>query len=573
MSTIFTSKAECRDCYKCIRYCPVKAIGLKDGQAWVVEEKCILCGQCIAVCPQQAKSTASQVPLVEKFLDDGERIIVSMAPSYLATSFFSTPWKIVAALKKAGVFRVEETILGAKPVAIEYGKLMQEKKGQTVITSCCPVTVNIIEKYYPSLLPSLSGLISPMVAHGRQIKAQWGEDAKVVFVGPCFAKKAERELEHARPVIDAVLTFEELISFFEQKDIEPEQLKDQFSDKYVSEIRTFPLKQGILKAAGISDTLSPDIISISGVDECMETFEALSKGQIKPKFIEALACRGGCINGPAMDSNLMLPVRKARLYHFSNTAESKGEEESREIEINLKRKHIRSEFKEERPTEEEIRKVLALTGKFTPEDETNCGGCGYSSCREKAEAVCLGLAELEMCIPYMKNKAQSFSNAVVESTDNGIIVVDKDLIIQEFNPAADQMFNLEERMAKGSKLEKFINAANFRKVWRTQKACTCQKSYKELDLITRQTIYPLAKYGVVIGIFTDVTAEEKRKSKFDSMRQEALTRASRVIREQMRIAQEIAGLLGESTSETKATLLELIEIMQEQEGNGYDTQN
>ena len=173
----------------------------------------------------------------------------------------------------------------------------------------------------------------------------------------------------------------------------------------------------------------------------------------------------------------------------------------------------------------------------------------------------------------MKNKAQSFSNAVVESTDNGIIVVDKDLIIQEFNPAADRMFNLKERLARGCKLDKFINAANFRRAWKTQNACSCQKLYKKLNLITRQTIYPLAKYGVVIGIFTDVTAEERRKSKFDSMRQEALTRVSKVIREQMQIAQEIAGLLGESTSETKATLLELIEIMQEQEGNGYDTQN
>ncbi|HBK69665.1 MAG TPA: histidine kinase [Firmicutes bacterium] len=573
MSTIFTSKAECRDCYKCIRYCPVKAIGLKEGQAWVVEEKCILCGKCIAVCPQQAKSTVSQVPLLEEFISNHERVIVSLAPSYLATSSFSSPWKLVAALKKAGVFRVEETLLGAKPVAMAYGKLMQENNTHTIITSCCPVTVNIIEKYFPSLLPSLSGLISPMVAHGKQLKAEWGENTKVVFVGPCFAKKDERELEDARPFIDVVLTFNELISFFTQKKIEPEELADQFPDEFMSEIHTFPLKQGILKAAGICDSLSAEVISVSGLRECMETFEALSKGQIKPRFIEALACPGGCIGGPAMDNNLTLPVRKARLYHFTNAPEFKREEEKREVEVNLKRKHTASQFKEVTPTEEEIRKVLALTGKFTPEDETNCGGCGYSSCREKAEAVCRGLAELEMCIPYMKNKAQSFSNAVVESTDNGIIVVDKDLIIQEFNPAADRMFNLKERLARGCKLDKFINAANFRRAWKTQNACSCQKLYKKLNLITRQTIYPLAKYGVVIGIFTDVTAEERRKSKFDSMRQEALTRASKVIREQMQIAQEIAGLLGESTSETKATLLELIEIMQEQEGNGYDTQN
>ncbi|HBL36973.1 MAG TPA: histidine kinase, partial [Firmicutes bacterium] len=161
----------------------------------------------------------------------------------------------------------------------------------------------------------------------------------------------------------------------------------------------------------------------------------------------------------------------------------------------------------------------------------------------------------------------------VEITDNGIIVVDRNLIVQEYNPAADRMFNLEKRKAKGQPLDQLISAANFRRVWKTQKPCTCQKKERGLNLITRQTIYPMAKYGVVIGIFTDITTEENRRTEVFNMRQAALTRASRVISEQMRIAQEIAGLLGESTSETKATLLELIQIMQEQEGNDHDTQN
>jgi transcriptional regulator with PAS, ATPase and Fis domain len=241
--------------------------------------------------------------------------------------------------------------------------------------------------------------------------------------------------------------------------------------------------------------------------------------------------------------------------------------------VKLQRQHGASGYVELEPSAEEIQKVLALTGKFTPADETNCGGCGYGSCREKAKAVCLGLAEPEMCIPYMKNKAQSLSNAVVEITDNGIIIVDQDLIIQEYNPAADQMFNLEKRNAKGRRLDELMSAANFRRAWKTQKPRTYRKKYKDLNLITDQTLYPIAKYGVVIGIFTDVTAEEKRRAEIYNMRQEALSRASRVIKEQMRIAQEIAGLLGESTSETKATLLELIQIMQEQEGNEHDPQN
>ncbi len=570
MGTILTSEAQCRDCYKCIRYCPVKAIGLKEGQAWVVEEKCIWCGQCIVVCPQRAKSTISEGPLVEKFLAEGARVVVSLAPSYLATAFTSTPWKLVAALKTMGVFRVEETILGAKLVAAEYGRLLREQKQPTVITSCCPVVVNIIEKYYPALLAALPGIVSPMEAHARLIKAQWGPETKVVFVGPCIAKKDERTVDSA---VDAVLTFDELVGLLVTQKIDLEHLADQKPDATVAEIRTFPLKQGTLKAAGIEDTLAADVISVCGVEECMETFTALSEGQIQPRFIEALACRGGCINGPAMDSNLTLPVRKARLLKLAPTATAEEGDMAVAPSVKLQRQHGASGYVELEPSAEEIQKVLALTGKFTPADETNCGGCGYGSCREKAKAVCLGLAEPEMCIPYMKNKAQSLSNAVVEITDNGIIIVDQDLIIQEYNPAADQMFNLEKRNAKGRRLDELMSAANFRRAWKTQKPRTYRKKYKDLNLITDQTLYPIAKYGVVIGIFTDVTAEEKRRAEIYNMRQEALSRASRVIKEQMRIAQEIAGLLGESTSETKATLLELIQIMQEQEGNEHDPQN
>ena len=567
MGTILTSEAQCRDCYKCIRYCPVKAIGLKDGQAWVVEEKCIWCGQCIVVCPQDAKSTVSEQPIVEKFLSDGNRVVVSLAPSYLATAFTSTPWKLVAALKAMGVFRVEETILGARLVAAEYGRLLREKRQPTIVTSCCPVVVNIIEKYYPHLLTALPGIVSPMEAHARLAKAKWGPETKVVFVGPCIAKKNERGADSA---VDAVLTFDELVALLAKRKIDPERLSDQSPDATAAEIRTFPLKQGTLKAAGIDDTLAAEVISVCGVEECMETFAALSKGQIQPRFIEALACRGGCINGPAMDQNLTLPVRKARLFGLAPTATEDGGEPAAYPPVNLQRQHVASGYHEQEPSAEEIQKVLALTGKFTPADETNCGGCGYGSCREKAKAVCLGLAELEMCIPYMKNKAQSLSNAVVEITDNGIIIVDRDLVIQEFNPAADQMFNLEKRNAKGRRLDELMSAANFRRAWKTQKPRTYRKKFKDLNLITHQTLYPIAKYGVVIGIFTDVTAEEKRRAEIYNMRQEALSRASRVIKEQMRIAQEIAGLLGESTSETKATLLELIQIMQEQEGNEHD---
>ena len=565
MNTIITSKARCRDCYKCIRHCPVKAIGLNDGQAWVDKEKCILCGRCIGDCPQKAKSMASQLPRVESFLADQRPIVFSLAPSYLAATSYSTPWKMVAALKKLPDARIEETALGAELIGREYHRMVAEGQRATVISSCCPVVVNLIEKYFPKLVPALAGLVSPLKAHGQMIKREQGEEARVVFIGPCLAKKAEPDWNDPANPVDAVLTFEELEPWLQAKEIFPEALLDQHPDRGSASAGVFPLKQGILKVAGLEDGLEQDILSIAGVDECLDTFRDLEAGLLAPRFIEALACKGGCIGGPALGNDLGVNARRQRLFHFAQGKAGDGRQTDLSYDL-LRREHAALQQTGYIPAEAEIREVLRLTGKNKPEDETNCGGCGYSSCREKAIAVLQGMAEPEMCIPYMKEKAESFANAIVDTTLNAIIVVNKDLIIQDMNPAADLLFNRKQLPTKGRPLSAFIDPSDFAKVWATGDILVDQtRSYEQYGLVTRQIIYPLPKYGVTIGIITNITAEEGRKAKHDNMRREALERASRVIRDQMRVVQNVAGLLGESTAETKATLLELMEIMDESE--------
>jgi len=299
----------------------------------------------------------------------------------------------------------------------------------------------------------------------------------------------------------------------------------------------------------------------------LDAFNDLEKGLIAPKFIEALACKGGCIGGPAIGNDLGIQARRQRLFYFSQTPRLQGESLKADNK-GIWRTHSPILKKVLMPSESEIREVLKLTGKNGLEDETNCGGCGYSSCREKAIAVIQGMAEPEMCIPYMKEKAESFSNTVIDTTFNAVIVVNKEMIIQGFNPAANRMFNRKNIQSKGESLSTFIDPNDFIMVWENQDFQVDHlKSYEQYGMVTRQIIYPLPKYGVVIGIITDITDEEERKKKHDNMRQEALTRASRVIREQMRVVQNVAGLLGESTAETKATLLELIAIMDESEAS------
>lgn len=563
MNTITTSKARCRDCYKCIRQCPVKAIGLKNGQAWVSEEKCILCGQCIKACPQKAKSTVSQISQFEELLRSEAEVVVSLAPSYLATTFYDSPWKMVAALYALGVKRIEETAVAAEWVAEAYAKNLREKAGRTTISSCCPVVVHLIEKYYPGLVPLLPGVVSPMIAHARQIRVELGAAVKVVFIGPCFGKKAEAEVEAKAGELglDAVLTFEELAGYLQERGLRGEELAEAYPDVITEKARFFPLQQGILTTMGLKPSLGTDVLTISGIDECMETFRDLQKGLLHPRFVEALACKGGCTGGPAIGRNCGFSTRKECLFQNAGTYPD-AHFASYPRTISLTRRHDVSELHLAIPSEKEIREILALTGKNSEEDETNCGGCGYSSCREKAIAVYQGMAEPEMCIPYMKNKAESFSNMIVDTTLNAIIVADQEMIIQKYNPAAARMFGLPLHEVKGERLQEYIDPIDFQKVFELQKVFVGQRAYSQNGIVTRQVIYPLPKYGVVIGIITDMTVEEERKAKFDAMKQEAIDRANKVIHEQMRIAQEIAGLLGESTSETKATLMELMQIME-----------
>lgn len=560
MKTIKTSKARCRDCYKCIRHCPVKAIGLKDGQAWVSEEKCVFCGQCIKACPQNAKSTVSQVDIFHRMLEEGHQITVSIAPSYLATSYYDTPWQLIAGLYRIGVTRVEETAVAAERVAACYAQQLKQPGRQTVISSCCPVIVDLIEKYYPDLLECLPGIASPMAVHARQIKQSAGPEMKVVFVGPCYAKKAEAFKEEDG--IDCVLTFQEVTDYLTTWGISCHTLEDRFPDAMTSHARLFPLHQGILHTAGWEPTLRREMITISGMDECMETLDALREGTIRPRFVEALACKGGCIGGPALGGNEKIPARRERLMYWAESVQPKASGDDRSWSIDARRRHRAAPLKLPVPTERELAEILAQTGKYSPEDETNCGGCGYSSCREKAIAVYQGLAEVEMCIPYMKNKAESFSNVIVDTSVNGIIVADADLRIQKYNPTAARLFRMPAHGAEGRKLEEYLDPVDFQTVFASQKLSVVMRSYPQWGLYTRQVIYPLPKYNVVIGIISDLTDEEAQKQKFASMKREAFERASKVIHEQMRIAQEIAGLLGESTSETKATLLELMEIME-----------
>jgi iron only hydrogenase large subunit-like protein len=409
MNVVTTNRANCRDCYKCVRSCPMKAIKIVEGHAQVVDEKCIQDGICVKVCPQGAKEIRDDLDTAKRLIGSGVQLMASIAPSFVAAFDHTEPGKIVAALRRLGFNKVQETAFGAELVARAEQQL-QKLASKPVISSSCPAVVNLIKKYYPGAIPYLSPIVSPMVAHARMAKKYWGKDLKVVFIGPCVAKKGEMEWGDS---VDAVLTFEELIEWLDEEGIIPEELPCEAFDSFkcnskVREdssgfARLFPVEGGFLKTAQFgTDSLEEDTLIISGIDSCVEFLkEFVEDGPLR--VVEMLGCSGGCINGPGFQWKGDLFTRRRKVLEYSN-------EEDRAIilpnifidDMKSQIKRVESggdgwlfqRYRDERvilplPDEVEIRKILAATGKFTRSDELNCGACGYNSCREKAIAVYL----------------------------------------------------------------------------------------------------------------------------------------------------------------------------------------
>lgn len=561
---VTTLEAKCRDCHRCIRACHVKAISLRSGQANVMPELCISCGLCVEACPQKAKTVVSQAEEVLALLAAGEEVNVSLAPSYAVAYADCSPEQVVAGLKQLGFARIEETALAAEAVAVHYRQTMQNRQAP-LISSCCPTIVNLIEIYYPELIPLLAESASPMIIHGQSLRVRYPR-AKTVFIGPCVAKIQEASRPTATKSVDAVLTFEQLAGMWDDKGITPGSLQPVAADAITQVATIYPLSRGILTTAGIEADAQPECIAVNGLDACIAIFKELVRGEIKPRFIEALACPDGCIDGPGISKQQSIAHRRSRLLEFHRSRVRAGARSAVSVadaeSIPQAHYQVRSPGLAQ-PTEAEIRAILVQIGKHSVEDESNCGGCGYLSCRDKAIATYQGLAELEMCVPYMRAKFESLSHIVVDSSLNAVIVITQDMLIHQFNPMADKLFNSDKLPTRGHHLAAFIDPSNFAEVAETGLALHRRVDYPELDLFTSQIIYPLPAYGLIIGIISDITEEENQKKQLEQRHQATAIRARDVIRNQMKLAQEIAGLLGEATAETKATLLELINTVEE----------
>ena len=570
MAIIDFKATKCKHCYKCVRNCEVKAIMIKDGRAEIMPDKCILCGKCLQICPQSAKQLVSDLGLVKSWIMSGQKVVVSIAPSYMGLLKFNTIGQVKAALKKLGFADVSETSEGAALVTEEYTRLLQEGKMENIITTCCPSVNDLIEIYYPQLVPWLAPVVSPMIAHGRLLKKEYGADTKVVFLGPCIAKKKESQDPRHDNCIDAVLNFTEIQHWFRDQNIVVEECRDEPFDRIDPKVnRLYPVTNGVVNSVlateGRVDSYRK--FYVHGTKNCIDVCESLSRGEIKGCFIEINNCSGGCIKGPTVEDKT---ISQFKVKLDMEDAVKKAPVDSRTIvemlvDVEMEKVFEDRSAKESLPTEEEIRAILREIGKNSPEDELNCSACGYPTCRDKAIAVFQKKAELNMCIPFMHEKAESLSNLVMETSPNIVLIVDKDMKIMEYSAVGEKYFGKTRSEALDMYLYEFIDPVDFQWVYDTHQNIHGKKvKYEEYNLSTLQNIVYIEKEDVVLATFIDITKEEElAKAEYDK-KLETIDLAQRVIHKQMMVAQEIAGLLGETTADTKTTLTKLCKSMLEE---------
>lgn len=561
MRYIDSKTANCTNCYKCLRNCQVKAITYSNHKVSIDESLCILCGDCINICPQNAQVAVDNTTELEELLNSNTNIIASVAPSFITDFNVSGFEDFRDKLISLGFSDAFETIEGAKLVDDEYEKILN-RSNDLLISTCCPVVINYVTKYYPNLMHYLAPVVSPMVAYAKLVHERF-PNSKVVFIGPCLAKKDEATWEDN--IVDLVVTFQEINNLFEKnKILFPEQTTIKTEQNKKTNIRLYPTTGGIIGSFKHKEGLH--YFAKDGLKDIKNFLDELSNGNYSNTFVELSACSGSCISGPCKVHKKDYLSSMLKLNEYINT-HSKIESLSCPSSINLSREFNQMISKTMIPSEYEIKQILKKIGKYKKEDELNCGACGYNSCREKAIAVYNGRAELEMCIPFMKEKAESLSVEIIDNSPNGIICFNSNLELQNINKKAYEYLGIDENLKmQDFAIEDYIDLIDFQLAITNispktqQKKIVTKKTNKTLNI----SIVYVSSLDFIFGVLLDLTKEEQREEFLHEVRLNTINVTNSVIDKQMRSVQEIASLLGETVAETKVALTKLKKVMEDE---------
>lgn len=567
MKFIDFDKEKCDECFKCLRTCPTKAISFKKHQREIVNDMCIKCGLCQQVCPQNALSIHSDIVKIKHLINTTNKVAVSLAPSFPTAFKTDKPLKIVTALRLLGFDIIEETGIGAEEVSKVYMKALKNWNQPNAITTCCPAANYFIEMYYPEEISKMLYVVSPMIAHGRMIKERYGKNTKVVFIGPCLAKKAEgKEIPGS---IDGVLTFHELSLWLDDSSIDLEYLKESNFDQSAS-IHGKKYPMGAI--ASCEQDTKFEYVKAQGINQCKDMMEDLSKNKFDNLLIELNVCDGSCINGPDYPENESYFEKLSRMKNYFSNSLQNQDNSSNYIHnnIDLRRSFKNKKLIKETPSSEDLKEILEKIDKYDETDYLNCGACGYSSCFDKAKASYYNFSDITMCMPYLRSKAESLQSIIFDNTPNLIMILDKNLNVIDFNPAFRKIFNLNNTSVRKYNISDYIKNDIFRKIFESKSNIIGLKErFKEIDKVFIINLIYIESDDVVVSIMTDITSNEKNKEELSIVKGRTLKVCQEVINKQMRAAQEIASLLGETTAETKVNLNKLKDIVLEEDNTDY----
>jgi len=554
LDPIYTRKRECQDCHKCIRECPVKAIRVQDSYSQVMPGFCILCGNCVLACPSSAVQVRHDLPSAQDLIASGRKVIASLDPSFVAQFPAVRPAQIIHALKQLGFFAVSETALGAQQVFASMSALMRNELNRIWISSACPSVVDFISMYHPECQPQVAGVLSPLLAHCRMLRSHYGEDIAIVFIGPCIAKKKDAELHPE--LLDVVLTFDDLERWLGARCIrlaETTETPDvRFEPESAQEGALYAIEGGMAQGiAGDPQANDLQCMSFSGIANVERALKDIPEWKPEhPILLEMSACAGSCINGPGMTAKTSIARRRYDVTQYARPANVRPCEVSLDISCHYEALPITPKKYGELP----LREALRWVGQYSAEDELNCGGCGYQSCRDFAHALLAGSAERMMCATYTRKLAQKKANALLRRMPSAVVIVDEDLKIIEFNPNFAQLFPADQAQKEQSGATVQCGALPFSSLFRRvlesgEDVVSHDIRYKRKILNT--SIFTIEPHSVVGGIFQDITEPTFQK-------EQIIGRAQQVIAKNLKTVQQIAYLLGENAADSEVILNSIV---------------
>jgi iron only hydrogenase large subunit-like protein len=404
---VYTEKTECQDCFKCVRKCPVKAIEIEEGRASIASDLCIYCGHCVDVCSVKAKKVRDDLGRAKNLLRYKKQVYVSLGPSYVGEFADLEPVSLIAALKKLGFAGVSETSLGAQQVSARVAEQLKESDAKLTISSACPAAVDFVQKYLPEQADTITPILSPLLSHCRLLRKIYGDAIGIVFIGPCAAKK--READRHPDLLDVALTFQDLHRWFEDEGIDaasvlPGEL-DTFIPEMANEGALYPVEGGMNETIRLNgDFNDVRFMTLAGVYCINRALTGLKMEELNTRvFVEILACQGSCVHGPCTSKKRPYLLDELEVYSRANVPTGRIE---RNVLVEIDGLHREAPLPVLYHSEDQIRKALHQVGAYAEDDELNCGGCGYDTCRTLARALLTGRAEPSMCLSHLRKLAQ-----------------------------------------------------------------------------------------------------------------------------------------------------------------------